>query len=127
MSLPWRSRSSPTLLRRVDRAWLTDSGADGPFDLLRWHRGLDPHAQARVAGTARPPRRRPDPVRLWRGDAAAARGDGRFDGADRGISDPLSRRPLARAPRRVEDVRPARAGATAARLRAGRTAGTDGA
>ena len=97
---------------RAHRRRLTD-WPDGPLGFLRRHCRIDPDRATRVAGGAGPPRRRPHPVRLRRGDAATARAIGRADGADRGVPDPLPRRSLARPPGAAEDVRPARPRAAA--------------
>ena len=94
-----RARSSST-----DRL----QAADGPLDLLRRHRRLDPDRPPRPARAARAPRRRPDPVRLRRGDPAPARQLGRADRPDRDLPHPLPRRPLARPAGDAQDVRPAR-------------------
>ena len=75
--------------------------------------GSVPTRAPRTAGAAAARRRRADPVRLRRGHPAAAAALGRAAGRRRDLHHPLPPRPLARAGRDAQDVRPARARAAA--------------
>ena len=94
----WIERSPPE--RQVEganpagRAPL--SHRHGPLRRLRRNRGLRAHRAPRPARDARAPRRRPDPVRLRRGDAAPAHPLRRPGGHRRRLRHPPARRPLAR-------------------------------
>ena len=84
------------------------AAAHGPLALLRRHRGLRAHAEARPARAAAARRRRADPVRLRRGHPAPAAALDRAARHRRDLHHPPAPRPLARAAGDDQDVRHAR-------------------
>src|ERR687885_2089745 len=100
------------------------SRPDGPVALLRRDRGVGPDRAARPARHPHAPRRRPAPVRLRRGNTAAAPADGRPARHRGRLPHPPARRPLARPAGDAQVLRPARPRRAARRLWA---AGDEGA
>ena len=127
-----RRRALPRLAQRhppVMRAKTPSTGGsaraslavpNGPVALLRRHRRLRAHAEARPARAAAARRGRADPVRLRRGHPAPAAAQHRAARPRRDLHHPPAPRPLARAAGDDQDVRHARPRPAAGRLRPAR-------
>src|SRR3954447_15399821 len=115
-------RVSLTAYRRTG----TLAASHGPLALLRRDRRIGAPRPGRTAGAAGPPRRRQAALRLRRGDPAPAAAHGRAARDRRGVPHALPSRPLARAARDAEVVRPARPAVAGGPLRASGHARGDG-
>src|SRR3954470_4643341 len=115
-------RVSLTAYRRTG----TLAASHGPLALLRRDRRIGAHRPARTAGAPGRPGRRQAALRLRRGDPAPAAAHGRAARDRRGVPHALPSRPLARAARDAEVVRPARPAVAGGPLRASGHARGDG-